>query len=76
MRPLSLPERRLTSVPSNSDTPYVFFFSKGHAEFFREFWHDFAKNRTRGDMDVVLCLLSAGRCGYVFVGGRPEMPAT
>ena len=22
------------------------FFSKGHAEFFREFWHDFAKNRT------------------------------
>ena len=22
------------------------FFSKGYAEFFREFWHDFAKNRT------------------------------
>ena len=22
------------------------FFSKGHAEIFREFWHDFAKNRT------------------------------
>ena len=52
------------------------FFSKGHAEFFREIWHDFAKNRTCGDVDVVLCLLSAGRCGYVFVVGRPEMPAT
>ena len=24
------------------------FFSKGHAEIFREFWHDFAKNRTYG----------------------------
>ena len=24
------------------------FFSKGHAEFFREIWHDFAKNRTYG----------------------------
>ena len=24
------------------------FFSKGHAEFFREFWHDFAKKGTYG----------------------------
>ena len=23
-------------------------FSKGHAEFFREIWHDFAKHRTYG----------------------------
>ena len=51
-------------------------FSKGHAENIHEFWHDFAKKRTRGDVDVVLCLLSAGRCGYVFVVGRSYMPAT
>ena len=38
-------ERRLTSVPANLGSPYV-FFTKGHAEFFREFWHYFAKNRT------------------------------
>ena len=48
MRPLSLPERRLTSVPANSGTLYVPFFSKGHAEIFREFWHDFAKKGTYG----------------------------
>ena len=48
IRPLSLPERRLTSVPANSGTPYVPFFSKGHAEIFREFWHDFAKKGTYG----------------------------
>jgi hypothetical protein len=24
------------------------FFSKGHAEIFREFWHGFAKNKTYG----------------------------
>ena len=43
MRPLSLPEHRLTSVPANSGTPYVPLLAKGHAEFFREFWHEFAK---------------------------------
>ena len=54
MRPLSLPERRLTSVPANSGTPYVPFFSKGHAEIFREFWHDFAKNRTYEEDSLII----------------------
>ena len=30
------------------------FFSKGHAEFFREFWHDFAKNRTYGEDCLII----------------------
>ena len=29
------------------------FFSKGHAGFFREIWHDFAKNRTYGVLRLV-----------------------
>ena len=37
MRPLSLPECRLTSVPANSGTPYVPFLAKVMPKFFVNF---------------------------------------
>ena len=43
MRPLRLPECRLTSVPANFGYSIYHIFSKGHAEIFREFRHDFCK---------------------------------
>ena len=46
MRPLSLPERRLTSVPANSGTPYVHFLAKVMPKFFVKFGMTLLKNRT------------------------------
>ena len=46
------------------------FFSKGHVEFFREFWHDFAKK----NMDMVLCLLSADNMISENYAGTPGGP--
>ena len=37
VRPLRLPERRLTSVPANSGTPYVPFLAKVMPKFFMNF---------------------------------------
>ena len=37
VRPLRLPERRLTSVPANSGTPYVLFLAKVMPNFFVKF---------------------------------------
>ena len=47
-RPLSLPERRLTSIPANSGTPYIPFLAKFMPKFFGNFGMTLLKNRTYG----------------------------
>ena len=45
VRPLRLPERRLTSVPANSGTPYVLFLAKVMPNFFVKFGMTLLKKR-------------------------------
>ena len=52
MRPLRLPECRLTSVPANFGYSIYHIFSKGHAEIFREFRHDFCKEKKNGVPEI------------------------
>ena len=63
-----MPERRLTSIPVNSRSPYVLFFSKGHAENFHEFWHDFAKNRTYDLLNLCMYPVCRPRSVLPFAG--------
>ena len=55
MRHLSLPERRLTSVPANSGTPYVHFLVKVMPKFFVKFGMTLLKK-----IGHMICEMSAG----------------
>ena len=50
-RPLSLPERRLTSVPANSGSPYVPFLAKVMPKNFVNFGMTLLKNGHMGYCD-------------------------
>ena len=51
VRPLRLPERRLTSVPANSGTPYVPFLAKVMPKFFVNFGMTLLKKGHMGYCD-------------------------